>query len=142
SIGSGAIATDEFGHITRINPTALRILGLAERDALGQWFPRVVTAVNPDNTPIGLIDRPIVKMFLTGQAVTEKLLYRRSDRQVIPVRVPISPIILNGRPVGAIEVFQDITLEEEVDRMKSEFISLASHQLRTPLSTIKTYSHM
>ncbi len=54
----------------------------------------------------------------------------------------MSPILLDGKPLGAIEVFRDITLEQEVDRMKSEFISLASHQLRTPLSAIKTYTHM
>ncbi|HVU59669.1 MAG TPA: PAS domain-containing sensor histidine kinase [Candidatus Saccharimonadales bacterium] len=142
SIGDGAIATDELGHITRINPTALTILGLEPHEALGQWFPRVVTIVKADGTPLSLIDRPIVRMFLTGKAITEKAFYRAKNGTIVPVGVTVSPIILHGRPVGAIEVFRDITLENEIDRMKSEFISLASHQLRTPLATIKTYAHM
>lgn len=142
SIGDGAIATDEFGHITRINPTALSILELNAEKALGKWFPRVVVIVRPDGTPVPLLDRPIVKMFLTGHVVSEKALYRTQSGRTVPVSITVSPIILDGRPVGAIEVFRDITIENEIDRMKSEFISLASHQLRTPLSTIKTYAHM
>lgn len=142
SIGDGAVATDEFGHITRINPTALSILELTPEQALGKWFPRVVVIVRPDGSPIPLLERPIVKMFLTGHVVSEKTLYRTGSGRIVPVSVTVSPIILDGRPVGAVEVFRDITVENEIDRMKSEFISLASHQLRTPLSTIKTYSHM
>ncbi len=142
SIGDGAIATDEFGHITRINPTALSILRLTLEEALGKWFPRIIVIVRPDGTPIPLAERPIVKMFLTGKVVSEKVQYLAKDGHVVPVSVTVSPIILDGRPVGAIEVFRDVTAEEEIDRMKSEFISLASHQLRTPLSTIKTYAHM
>lgn len=142
SIGDGAITTDEFGHITRINPAALAILDLQPEDALAQWFPRVVPIMKPDGSPLPLIDRPIVKMFLTGKAVSEKAVYRTKEGRSVPVSVTVSPMILNGRPVGAIEVFRDITVENEIDRMKSEFISLASHQLRTPLSTIKTYAHL
>ncbi len=70
------------------------------------------------------------------------MLRYRLTCQKIPLSVTASPILLNGKPLGAIEVFRDITFEQEVDRMKSEFISLASHQLRTPLSAIKTYTHM
>jgi PAS domain S-box-containing protein len=142
SIGDGAIATDEFGKITRVNPGALRILGYKEADLVGEWFPKKIVAVDSNNVAINLIDRPITKAFLTGRAISEKMYYRRKNGQSIPVAISISPIILDGKPLGAIEVFRDITLEEEVDRMKSEFISLASHQLRTPLSAIKTYSHM
>jgi PAS domain S-box-containing protein len=145
SIGDGAISTDEFGKITRVNPVALQLLGYRENEPqqlIGEWFPRKIIAVTPEDTAINLIDRPITKAFLTGRPVSAKTYYRRRDGRIFPVSVNVSPILLDGRPLGAIEVFRDISLEEEVDRMKSDFISLASHQLRTPLSAIKTYSHM
>jgi PAS domain S-box-containing protein len=142
SIGDGAISTDEFGKITRVNPVAQRILGYKESELVGEWFPKRIVAVSSDDKSITLIDRPITKAFLTGQSISEKMYYKHKDGHTFPVAVSVSPILLEGKPLGAIEVFRDITLEEEVDRMKSEFISLASHQLRTPLSAIKTYSHM
>ncbi|MDB5164458.1 MAG: hypothetical protein JWL89_84 [Candidatus Saccharibacteria bacterium] len=142
SIGDGAITTDKFGRITRINPMAQRILGYDEAELVGEWFPKKIVALKADDTPANLIDRPITKAFLTGHSISDKMYYRRKNGQTVPVYVSVSPILIDDKPYGAIEVFRDITLEEEVDRMKSEFISLASHQLRTPLSAIKTYSHM
>ena len=54
----------------------------------------------------------------------------------------MSPIILNNEVIGAVEVFRDVTNEREIDKAKSEFVSLASHQLRTPLSTINWYAEI
>lgn len=142
SIGDGAIATDEFGKITRINPAALKILGYKEKEVLGEWFPNVIITLDEDGSPVSLIDRPITRAFLTGETISEKAYFRTKAGIKLPVSVTVSPIIHNARPIGAIEVFRDISVEYEIDRMKSEFISLASHQLRTPLSAIKTYTHM
>src|SRR5665213_3577530 len=143
SIGDGAISTDEFGRITRVNPAAQELLGYSEEELIGAWFPKKIVAVTAEDKPITLIDRPITKAFLTGKPIAEKTYYRRKNGQKIALAINASPILLNGKPpLGAIEVFRDITLEQEIDRMKSEFISLASHQLRTPLSAIKTYTHM
>jgi PAS domain S-box-containing protein len=142
SIGDGAISTDEFGRITRVNPIALKLLGYNKKELVGQWFPKIIRAVTADGQPVNLIDRPITRAFLTGHPVSEKMLYLNKVGKQVPVSMTCSPIIVKGKPIGAIEVFRDITFEKEVDRMKSEFISLASHQLRTPLSAIKTYTHM
>ncbi|MGZ6004535.1 MAG: ATP-binding protein [Candidatus Saccharimonadales bacterium] len=142
NMGDGAIATDEFGKITRVNPSATSLLGYSEKELVGSWFPKIIVAVNEDDSLMNLIDRPITKAFLMGKPIYEKMFYRHKDGHKFPVAVNVSPILIKGKPFGAIEVFRDITLEQEVDRMKSEFISLASHQLRTPLSAIKTYSHM
>ncbi len=142
SIGDGAITTDEFGRITRVNPAARRILGYKKNDLLGAWFPKKIVMVDAKDRPVNMIDRPITKAFLTGKPIYQKGYYLNNKGQRIPVSINVSPILADGKPLGAIEVFRDVSFEEEVDRIKSEFISLASHQLRTPLSSIKTYTHM
>lgn len=142
SIGDGAIITDESSNIIRINAEALRILGFRQSELIGEWYPRAIIALDDNDNELDVTDRAIYQAFIEGAPVTDKIYYRHKSGQKVPVAVTVSPIILNKRPIGSINVFRDISLEHEVDRMKSEFISLAAHQLRTPLSSIKIYSHM
>ncbi|MCH8304285.1 MAG: CHASE domain-containing protein [Candidatus Marinimicrobia bacterium] len=48
----------------------------------------------------------------------------------------------HGRQTGIITIFHNVTLEREIDRMKSEFISMAAHELRTPLTSIRGFSEI
>jgi signal transduction histidine kinase len=98
----------------------------AEFDEKGQLIPEA--------------DRPITKTLLSGQFFNAaSFLYEKADKIRFPVATSVAPILLNGQTIGAIDVFRDITHERDVDRMKTEFISLASHQLRTPLSAMKWF---
>ncbi len=142
SIGDGAITTDEYGRITRINPIAQNILGYSEKEALGMWFPKLLAAYDDDGLVVPLIERPVTRAFVTGKIISERVHYKNKDGKLLPISMTISPIMVKNQPVGCIEIFRDITNEVEIDKMKSDFISLASHQLRTPLSAIKTYTHM
>jgi len=142
SIGDGVIATDENGYISEINDAACEILGLKRSDLLGKWFPRAVKAIDEEGKLIDLMDRPVSQALLAGRPVYGRTFYKTTDNRRVPVAITVAPILLDNKPIGAIEVFRDISVEYEVDKMKSEFISIASHQLRTPLTAIKTYSHL
>lgn len=142
SIGTGAVTTDENGKIERINDRALELLGYKRKDLIGKWFPQVIRARDEKKRLIEPLDRPITQSFMTGKPVNTRAYYETKQKGLIPVSINVSPIIVKDRPIGAIEVFDDVSLELEIDRMKSEFISIASHQLRTPLTAISVYSQM
>lgn len=142
SIGDGAIVANDRGEITRINQKACEILNLKDKDAIGQWYTDVVVAEHPNGERIPNIERPITEAFLTGKTVTGRLRYRRPGLESVIVNLTVSPIILKGQPIGAIEVFRDITKEVALEQAKDEFIALASHQLRTPASGVKQYIGM
>lgn len=142
SIGVGAMATDERGHISKINDVALDILGYTKREVLGKWYPEVIKTVDETGKEMPLINQPITQAFLTGSPITQKAYYKRKSGELVPVSITVSPTLMSGKPIGAVEVFYDSSHEDKVDRMKSEFISIASHQLRTPLAAINTYANL
>lgn len=142
SIGEGVVATDENGMITRINQAGLDMLGFHRNEVMHKHFPTTIVSIHDNGKPMEILERPIVRSFQTGKTVIARMNYLKKDGSLLPVLVTVSPIMLHGKPIGAIEVFRDLTTEIENEKLKSDFISIASHQLRTPLSAINMYTLM
>lgn len=143
SIGDGMIATNKDGEILVMNPQAGKMLGRDIADSIGKFFTDVVPLEqNEKEKMIPLDERPVLRTLLSGSRLTVVSYYFRADGGKFPVSVTSAPIMLDGSIIGAIVVFRDITKEKEIDKSKTEFVSLASHQLRTPLSAIRWYSEM
>jgi PAS domain S-box-containing protein len=53
-----------------------------------------------------------------------------------------APVLADGRFLGRLYGFRDVTQERELDRMKTEFVSQVSHELRTPLTAIKGFTEL
>lgn len=142
SMGEGAIVVDERGNISRVNQPALDILGYTAEDLIGKWYPETIIAEGADGQPIPNIERPITEVFLSGQTVFRKIYFRRKDGSSVAVALTVAPIMHEDKPLGAIELFRDITDELQLEYAKDEFISIASHQLRTPATVVKQYLGM
>ena len=144
SIGDGLLATDEKGNIIFINKTAEKLLGKKSKEVVKKKFSDVIPLEDEKGALIPLEKHP-VNMVLVAGATTAALptaYYKRKDEKRFPMAVMATPVILNGKVIGTIKVFRDITYEREIDKAKTEFVSLASHQLRTPLSTVNWYAEM
>jgi len=145
SIGDGLIATDEKGNIIFINKVAENLLGIKNQEISGKSFFESIVIENEKGVSVPLEKRPISMALATGTTTTttgSTYYYVRKDKTKFPASITVTPVILTGKVIGAIEVFHDITKEREIDKAKTEFISLASHQLRTPLTAISWYTEM
>jgi PAS domain S-box-containing protein len=141
SIGDGFIATDKDGVIVLVNKVFESIFGWESKEVYGKKLADVVAMFDERGKEVPESNRLITEA-LTQTTTTAALQYKKKDGSLFPVAVTVSPIILEGTVIGAVEIFRDVTKEKQIDKAKTEFVSLASHQLRTPLSTVSWYTEM
>ncbi|OGM29978.1 hypothetical protein A2801_00470 [Candidatus Woesebacteria bacterium RIFCSPHIGHO2_01_FULL_41_10] len=143
NIGDGVIAIDDKGVIIFANPHAVHLTGIEESILIGNNYLHTIKMEDEKGNEVPIQDIPIHNAMLKGERFYDtSLTLVRNDGTRFPVAVTASPVKIYGMVIGGVIVLRDITREREIDRMKTEFISLASHQLRTPLAAIKWYSAM
>lgn len=144
SIGDGLISFDNNGKIERVNSVLLKMFGYTEAEMVGQHFSNVFKAVDANGDEIPVENRPLTKALREGKKIfnTDDFWYVRKDGTSFPVKYNVAPVTLNGTLIGLIEVIRDVTADMELDRQKDEFVSLTSHQLRTPLTAIRLFVEM
>ena len=142
SIGDAVIVTDQHLNVTLVNESATKLLGYNLDELSGKPYTEMIVALDLQGNPIQQEDRLIHRTIKEQVKLTEEMTYVKKDKTQIIASITSSPIVEGGTVVGVVQVIRDVTREKEVDRMKTEFISLASHQLRTPLSAMRWFAEM
>lgn len=144
SIGEGLIAADTKFRVELVNPRAQDMLGWGSSDLVGNLIGEEAPfIVDESGAQLELKKTPSYAALLSGKKMTlggaseQTYYYVRKNDTRFPVAITATPIMLGGKAKGVILLFRDITKEKELDRAKSEYISLASHQLRTPPLALK-----
>ncbi|MBU4332352.1 PAS domain-containing protein, partial [Patescibacteria group bacterium] len=131
SLTEGLIMVDSDNNITFLNPKVEKFFLLERSNVLHKIIDKEKA-------------KESVQMANLYKVLSLNLKNKQSKEVTIedPVKLilnvtHIDVIDSRGKFVGAMRVLANVTREKEVDKMKSEFISIAAHQLRTPLSSVK-----
>lgn len=135
AISDGVIMTKPSGEISLINPAAQQMTGWTAADALHLHVASIVKLEDEKGTPVQEGTHPILTSLAKRQAQRSTLvIVTKSDKRVTAA-FSVTPLD-DG---GVIAVFRDITKERAEEREQAEFISTASHEMRTPVASIEGF---
>lgn len=125
SMDSGVIAVDRKHKIIMMNPYAKKIFGI-NRDIIGE----------------NLMDN--IRDFEFEKVFSEHKYEYKEIKILWPIerelRIKTADIINEGKLIGTVAVVQDITDIKKLENMRSQFVANVSHELKTPLTSIKGFA--
>ncbi len=130
SLSNGVIMFDLDQRVTMSNPAAQKMTGLPEQGFYLSEFTKLFKE-NIDKRVAGILQKG--GLFQIEEAILSRFIY---EVFIVPV------LDREKKIVGGAIILHDITHLKEIDQMKTDFVSIASHQLRTPLTTINWYTEM
>jgi PAS domain S-box-containing protein len=141
SIDDGVVLIESNGVIQLFNPGAAAITGWPADEATDIDWRTVLKLVNDKGEAFADDVSPIQKAFQSDQTIrnNDAYLSTRNDKQ-IPISLSLTPLRDSSKRVYAVvAIFRDITQEREQGKRQTEFISTASHEMRTPVAAIEGY---
>jgi signal transduction histidine kinase/HAMP domain-containing protein len=146
----GFVSFDAEGCVTFASPAFFEMVGLEAGDVIGldeSTFSAQLAAVCAEQAPfpgIAALKKAAAEAPATGSGRNAA----RDHRQLIELAGPGKTVLELGlrlseaKTVSQILFFRDVTHETEVDRVKSEFLSHAAHELRTPMASIYGFTEL
>jgi len=136
SISEGVLVINDQQKAILSNRHFVKLAKIGEKELLGK---NVLDCLHIDEQRDGMSLEQIIKDALEKGKIFNMHdgFSLKSSARAVPISFSVAPLRKSHKIIGAVIILRDITLEHEVDRMKSEFVSVASHQLRTPLTGIR-----
>ena len=141
SISDGIIIVDQKGVVKSANFAVSQLFMRDVDTILGLKYSDIIQARSVHGAHISKADHPVSSVLKTKKPLTTELLLQQDGDEQKYIDMNVSPILnpQNDELYGAVINLRDISARKKEEMAKSEFISTASHEMRTPVATIEGY---
>ncbi len=130
----GLMVFDRDNVVRLINPKIEKFFYISPEEVINKPFNELKDSENILPLIESLSKSPL---FQNGKGSTDQFRAELVNKDNLTLDISVVSIINEDEKIGSLVVVHDITREKMIEAMKSEFVSIAAHQLRTPLSAIK-----
>ena len=139
SVADGVIVTDVLGTIRLFNPKAKEILGLYAESAVGQSAVEFIRRF--EEIPYAEMQEKFRKIVERGEIFTADIKLSLPTTRFYTLS--LGPVrSSDGLVQGIVAVLSDITQLKEMDQMKTDLMSMVTHEIRTPLATVRGFAQI
>jgi PAS domain S-box-containing protein len=142
AIVDGVVLVGQDNTIHLFSPAASSISGWSPQEALGLDFRSVLVITDEHGQSYPPELHPFAQALRTRSTVKDsKGLLSTKGGKLVPISLIVSPVVenINKMSTGVLGVLRDITAEKLEENRRSEFVSTASHEMRTPIAAIEGY---
>lgn len=141
SIEDGVLLVDAEQTIQLFNPAAGRITGWDPKEAAGISYKSVITLQNDKGEPYDFSKDPFTRALTEKKPIADHAANLRTrSGTTISLDMTVSPLLdASQNVVGAVAVFRDVSEQRKEEAQRADFISTASHEMRTPVAAIEGY---
>ncbi len=137
----GIAVVDTSMTIVRFNAAMEAMTGVTLADALGAGALQTLDLSDPMGAPLVGLAHPLTAVLGDGVArVWSEMQITRADGSPYWVSATFSPILDDNQPVLVLIALRDISSQKESEMMQRDFVSMAAHELRSPLTAIKGFT--
>ncbi len=140
TMAEGVVIVDLLGNLTYANPMAQQILCTNIHERLTSIYGNEKWQnLKIDGSPLANNDHPVALMIKRGKEVYDhEIAIQPINSERFYISVNAAPLRdQHGTLIGGIGTFMDVTNRRKISQQKDEFISVASHELKTPLTSLK-----
>ncbi|RYG53077.1 MAG: PAS domain-containing sensor histidine kinase [Chitinophagaceae bacterium] len=140
TMAEGVEIIDTNGHLTYANLMAQKILGITQSETDDHvYIDPKWQAFHVNGSPLPENEHPMAIAMTSGKSVYDfEIGMQAPDRERFYISINAAPIRdEQGTIIGSIGTFTDVTHRRKSIQQKDDFISVASHELRTPIATLK-----
>lgn len=141
AIEDGVVLIDSQGVIRVCNPGATTITGWTAEEAEGLDWRLVFKFVDAKGQTVADNDTIIAKALVAGQPVRDNIANLLSKNgKTVALSFSAAPLVDSTKQLtGVVGIFRDVSTERKEESQRADFISTASHEMRTPVAAIEGY---